>query len=55
MKFESASSKFNTMQDIVLQKSTELKLEGIKSVPLRQEKNPVTWPSKQEIGPGLIL
>ena len=43
------------MQDILFQKSTELKMEGRKIFTQRQKSNPVTWPSKHEFGPRPII
>ena len=47
----SVNSISSTMQDILLKKSIELKLDGRKSFTQRQRNSPVTWPSKPEIGP----
>ena len=53
--FEPASSISSTMQDILLQKSTDLKMQGRRSFTYRQKSSAVTWPSKQEFGPRPIL
>ena len=49
--FLSASSICSTMQDILLQKSAELKIESRRSFTQSQKSSPVTWPSEHEFGP----
>ena len=53
--FLSASWKSSIIQDIPLQRSTELKIEGKKSFTKKQKRSLITWPTKYEFGPRLVM
>ena len=49
--FASAGSMSSTVQDKLLQKATELKMEGRNGFTQRQKTSPVTLPSTHDFGP----